>query len=415
MRSLLSTVALVVLVSQGRAFAQDVVTPAPEPVAAPAPAPAAPAPAVVATPAAEPMAAPAALGPSHNPVTDESAYALPRFLGVDMKFGGYFWADTGYMTRDNAQAGQYDQDVTYLQGRFVLAAAMKRDFGDWFGAARVEFLGLVNEFARSQYEPHTLDAYVKIGHKRWFDLQVGRFLAWEIYHRGQGIEFWTAEEAGALGGPALYWLDLTRGYRNESGQAAVHFYPWEFLKFEVAGVYGQENNQNNLGIRPAAHFSWKGLQVLAAMEYLALLPQTTADKVQTRTLGYGGRVQYTIANTVTLGANFANATVEAIDIQGLQDGEKSLGKFTVGGFADIDFWRNSIGLGFHHTQQLNKQGETTTHEQAFVSYKFFLPIEGVSLKAVYGFAMAHIQDADTKTEWDNYVQSFRLRIAYDFN
>jgi hypothetical protein len=346
---------------------------------------------------------------------DTSAYALPRFLGVDLKFSGYFWADTGYMMRDNAQAGQYDQDVTYLQGRFVLAAGLTRQFGDWFGAARVEFLGLVNEFARSQYEPHTLDAWVRIGHQKWFDLQVGRFLAWEIYHRGQGIEFWTAEEAGALGGPALYWLDLTRGYRNESGQAAIHLYPFSFLKFELASVYGQENNQNNLGVRPAAHLTLGGFQLLAGMEYLALLPQTQADKVQTTTLGYGGRAQYSFFDTVTVGANFAAANVEAIDIQGLVDGEKSLGKFTVGGFVDIDFWRNSIGLGFHHTQQLNKQNETTTHEQAFVSYKLFLPVEGLSVKAVYGFALAHIQDADTGTEWDNYVQSFRLRIAYDFN
>ncbi len=368
------------------------------------------------SPESPPVTAPVAFSASQNPRPDtSSAYSLPKLAGVGLKFGGYFWADTGFMTRDNAQAGQYDQDVAYLQGRFVLAASLHRDFGAWFGTARAEYLGLVNEFARSQYEPHTLDAYVKIGHQRWFDVQVGRFLAWEVYHRGQGIEFWTAEEAGALGGPALYWLDLTRGYRNESGQAAVHFFPWDFLKFEVAAVYGQENNQNNLGVRPALHFTWRGLQFLAGAEYLALLPQTTADKVSTRTFGYGGRLQYTLLDTVTLGANFASANVQAIDIQGLADTEKSLGKFTVGGFADIDFWRNSIGLGFHHTQQLNKQGETTTHEQAFVSYTFFLPIEGLRLKAVYGFALAHVQDADTKTEWDNYVQSFRLRVAYDFN
>lgn len=368
------------------------------------------------SPGSPPVAAPAAFTQSENPRRDTSSvYSLPKLAGVALKFGGYFWADTGYMMRDNAQAGQYDQDVTYLQGRFVLAATLHRDFGDWFATARAEYLGLVNEFARSQYEPHTLDAYVKVGHQRWFDVQVGRFLAWEVYHRGQGIEFWTAEEAGALGGPALYWLDLTRGYRNESGQAAVHFYPFDFLKFEVAGVYGQENNQNNLGVRPALHFTWKGLQFLAGVEYLALLPQTVADKVSTRTLGYGGRLQYTLLETVTFGVNFANMNVEAIDIQGLADTEKSLGKFTVGGFIDVDFWVNSIGLGFHHTQQLNKQGETTTHEQAFVSYKLSLPIEGLSLKAVYGFALGHVQDADTKTEWDNYVQSFRLRLAYDFN
>lgn len=353
---------------------------------------------------------------STNPVApDAQPLAMPQVLGVDLRFSGYFWADTGFMGRTNAQPGQYDQSAAYLQGRFVLGVGLSREFGDWYGAARAEFLGLVNEFARSQYEPHTLDAFVRLGHRRWFDVQVGRFLAWEVYHRGQGIEFWTAEEAGALGGPSLYWLELTRGYRNESGQAAVHFYPWQFLKFEVAGVYGQENNQNNFGVRPVAHLTLAGLQVLGGYEYLTLMPQTKADKVRSTSQGYAVRAQYTVRDTVTFGANFAQAFVESVDIQGLVDSEKSLTKFTVGGFVDVDFWKNSIGLGYHRTNQLNRQQETTSHDQAFVSYLVRFPIRGLSAKAVYGFARAHIQDVDTGTAWDNYVHSFRVRLSYEFD
>ncbi len=351
-----------------------------------------------------------------NPVeSDAQRIAIPQFMGVNLQLSGYFWADTGYMGRTNAQQGQYDQGVAYLQGRFVLGAGISRSFGDYYGAAKVEFLGLVNEFARSQYEPHTLDAYVRIGHKQWWDVQVGRFLAWEVYHRGQGIEFWTAEEAGALGGPSLYWLDLTRGYRNESGQAAIHLYPTSWLKFELAGVYGQENNQNNFGVRPALHFTWKDLQFLAGYEVLALRPQTAADKVMTTTNGYAGRLQYTFFNHVTAGAEFAQAFVRSIDIQGLVDSDRSGDRYTVGGFVDIDFWKNSIGLGYHHTNQLNRQNENNRHHQAFVSYLYRLPIQGLSLKAVYGFALAHIEDLDTRSSWENYVHSFRLRVSYEFN
>lgn len=346
---------------------------------------------------------------------DAQRVPIPSVLGLDIRFSGYFWADTGYLDRQNAQAGQYDQNVAYLQGRFVLGAGVSRTFGDYFGAAKVEFIGFVNEFAKSQYEPHTLDSYVRIGHKKWWDFQIGRFLAWEVYHRGQGIEFWTAEEAGALGGPALYWLDLTRGYRNESGQGALHFYPFEFLKFEVAGVYGQENNQNNFGVRPVAHFTWKDFQVIAGYEMLALRPQTAADKTQSTTHGFAGRAQYTIAKTVTAGVNFAQQYVDYTDINGLQDTDRSLDKYTVGGYVDIDFWKNSIGLGYHHTNQLNLQSENNRQHQAFLSYLFRLPIQGMSLKAVYGFALAHIEDADTRSTWENYVHSFRLRIAYEFN
>lgn len=347
--------------------------------------------------------------------SDAQRVSIPQVLGIDIRLGGYFWADIGYLDRTNAQPGQYDQGASYLQGRFVLGANFSRSFGAYYATAQVQFLGLVNEFAHSQYEPHTLDAYLRVGHQKWWDLQVGRFLAWEIYHRGQGIELFTAEEAGALGGPPLYWLELSRGYINEAGQAAAHFYPTDFLKFELSSVYGQQNNQNLLGVRPAAHLTLNDFQLLAGYEYLSASPQTSADKTSNASQGYAARAQYTFFKTVTAGAEFAQAFVDAIDINGDVDTLKSLTKYTFGGYVDIDFWHNSIGLGYHRTNQLDKRGEFNNHDQAFITYQYRFPIQGLSAKLVYGFARAHVQDADTKTSWDNYMQSVRLRISYEFN
>ena len=366
--------------------------------------------------AQEPDAGAPALVPAPALATPErlpNDASLFEDLSRPLRFGGYFWVDTGYMNRSNAQPGQYDQAALYMQGRFVLGASYAGQVGDYFGLARVELLGMVNEFAKSQYEAHTLDAYVKLGHRRWGDVQVGRFLAWEVYHRGQGIELFTAEEAGALGGPPLYWLDLTRGYKNEAGQAAVHFYPSDFLKLEVAGVYGQESNQNNLGVRPVADFAWRGLQVVGGYEYFKQSPQTSADKVQVTSQGWAGKVQYAFPY-VTVGADVAQLFVDATDIQGLPDTSKSLEKVSFGGFVDVDFWRNSIGLGYHRTNQHNQRNEFSYHNQAFVSYLFRLPIEGLSVKAVYGFAYAHVQDVDTHSSWNNTMHSVRLRITYEF-
>jgi hypothetical protein len=104
----------------------------------------------------------------------------PKKLGFPIDVSGYLWVDTGYLGRVTAQPGAYDQDANYMQGRFVLAAAYERQFGDYFGKAKVELLGLVNEFSKSSYEPHTLDAYLQVGAKKW-DVQVGRFLGWEVY------------------------------------------------------------------------------------------------------------------------------------------------------------------------------------------------------------------------------------------
>lgn len=341
--------------------------------------------------------------------------APPAALGLDLpiQLSGYFWVDTGYMKRTNAQTGQYDQSAQYMQGRFVLAAAYQREVAGLVGLAKVELVGFVNEYTKSQYEPHTLDAYVRIGQRRW-DLQVGRFLAWEVYYRGQGIELYTAEEAGALGGPLMYLLDFTRGLKNEAGQLAFHLFPLDFLSVEVAGVYGQESGQNNLGVRPVADLKLGGLEVIGGYEYFKQSPQNDADKVEVTSKGFGGRAQVTWS-VATVGIDYAKAKVDYIDIQGLVDSEKSLDRWSAGAFADVSFWRNSIGLGYHRTDQKNVRGEHNTQDQAFVSYLYRLPIEGLSLKGVYGYARADVESADTGTSWSNNMNSVRIRILYQFN
>lgn len=358
------------------------------------------------------LLAPGARALEEQPGTppDENALSIP------IKLNGYFWVDTGYLQRSNAlKSSNPDQNTNYMQGRFVLAATYARAFGDFSAAAHVELLGLVNEFAQSQYEPHTLDGYVRLGQPTW-DLQLGRFLATEVYYRGQGIELYTAEEAGALGGPTMYLLDLTRGERrdlSEVGQAAVHLRPAPFVTFEVSSIYGQANSQNDLGVRPVVDLRLGGLQLVAGAEYLKQGRQTDADKPETTSKGVAARLQYTFP-VVTLGADIGRVLVDSIDTQGLPDSEKSLDKTSVGAFADIAFWRGSIGLGYHFTNQHNRRGENDQQAQAFVSYLYRLPIDGLSVKAVYGFARAHVEDISANEGHDNDLNSFRVRLAYEF-
>jgi hypothetical protein len=362
-------------------------------------------------------------------------------LTEPLELSGYAWVDTGYMERTNAQPGQFDQDANYMQGRFVLRAKYRRTLGTrHFAEARLEVAGLVNEFVGGQYaEPHILDSYVAVGRQDRWAILLGRFLAWEVYYRGQGIELYTAEEAGALDAPALYWLDRTRGHENGPGQAAVQVHPFTFLGIQVAGVYGQENQQNHLGYRPAAYLHLGGLKIIGGYEYREQKPQTDADKVETTWEGWAGRVQYSFTGAgsawrrappwvtfseevgrgwtgpvATFGVEAAQLSVEAVDIQGLVNAEATLDKTTYGAFVDLDFWDSSIGLGYHRTEQENEQREENTHDQAFVSYLYRLPIRGLSVKAVYGFARGHIEDVDTGTSWRNDVNSFRVRVRYDF-
>jgi hypothetical protein len=106
--------------------------------------------------------------------------------------------------------------------------------------------------------------------------------------------------------------------------------------------------------------------------------------------------------------------VDATDIQGLVNAEATLDKTTYGAFVDLDFWSSSIGLAFHRTEQENEQGEETSQDQLTVSYLYRLPIDGLSVKAVYGLAEGDIEDVDAGTSWTNDVTSFRVRVRYDF-
>ena len=383
-----------------------------------------PAPAVEEVPAALPAPLPAAepeLAPVVEPVPEAHATPTPEAaplrphaeaLAFPIALSGYFWVDSGYMSRDNARSADPDQDANYMQGRCVLAAEYYQELDGLFAKARTEFIGFVNEFTKSQFEAHVLDAYAQFGQKAW-DFQIGRFLAWEVYHRGAGIELYTAEEAGALGGPALYWLQLTRGLKDEAGQLAFHLYPTDWLGVEVAGVYGQESNQNVFGVRPVVDFHLGGFQAIAGFEYLAQRPQKDIDKTEVTSSGFAAKLQYSFP-WLTVGADFAMGSVDYTDIQGLTDSEKTLDRTSVGGFANLELPSSTLGVGFHYTTQDNEQGEQNTHQQAFVSYLFRLPIDGLSLKAVYGFALANIEDADVDATWENSMHSVRLRLAYDF-
>ena len=355
---------------------------------------------------------------SSKPVTLPDELARPEWtgnapLGFPIRFSGYFWNDTGYLVRNNAQSGSPDQKAAYMTGRFVLGASYARHFGPLSALARVELMGLVNEFTKSAYEPHTLDAYVKVGTKTW-DVQLGRFLAWEVYYRGQGIELYTAEEAGALSAPSLYLLDYTRGLMNEPGQAAAHWFPTSWLSFELAGVYGQSSQDNYFGARPAVDVKLHGFELIAGAELLRQAPQTSADKLDVTSKGYAARVQYSLPG-VTFGVDAARTAVDNTGPDGLLDTGKTFDKTSVGGFVDVDFRMSSIGLGYHHTSQIDRRGQHDTNNQAFVSYLLRTPIDGLSVKAVYGFARAHLEDIDANSQWENYLSSVRLRVLYEFH
>lgn len=395
-------------------------TEVPPPAMPPAPIPP-PSPPPVSLPASVPEAAPPLPPPEPEPRTSfwgrtpgrpASVADFVLISQIPLRFSGYTWLDTGYMKQQNQQAGSYDKDVNYAQGRFVLGVAYRRDAGPIFAEARAQFVAFDNEFTKSQYEPHTQEAYLRIGGRIW-DLQVGRFLAWEPYYRGNGIDRYTAEENGALGGPTMYRLDYALGYEDEPGQAAFHLYPTDWAAFELGAVYGQKSGQNDIGVRPVLALRRFGFLLIGGWEYVRQKPQDSSNKVKQKENGAAGRLAYTFAGT-TLGVNFSRVSVDSWQIDGQVNASQSFDKTSVGGYIESDFWNNVIGAGYHYTTSDNKKGENNRHHQAFVSYGYRLPVPGLMASAVLGFARAALEDADAKSSWENDMTSIRVRLRYDF-
>lgn len=347
-------------------------------------------------------------------VAAPAAAAAPelRLGGVPLAFSGQLWIDTGFLLRDNTQPGVYDEKDPYLNGRFVLGVEYRRSVGDLTATARAELLGLAHEFRDAKYEPHAQDVYFKLAGARW-DLQVGRFLGTEVYYRGQGIELYTAEEAGAKNGPPLYHLNLARGQADGVGQVAVHWRPSDRVTLELGSLYGLTSAQGAYGARPVVDVSLGGLRVVAGYEWVRYQALLANDKARSTAQGFGGRVQYTLRG-VTAGVDYARRADDVVQIDGLADAARSGDLQSVGGFVDAELWRGSLGLGYHYTTQDNDKSEHNWHQQAFVSYLYRLPIDGLSAKAVFGFARASIENVDNSSTFENDLQSFRIRILYEF-
>ncbi|MGB8223785.1 MAG: hypothetical protein WCF10_14455 [Polyangiales bacterium] len=372
---------------------------------------------------------------THEELPPLHAHIKP--LGAHLSVFGAIWIDTGYINRTDERPGQFDFKAPYMQGRFVLGAQYYQEFREKnFVLVKAAFIGFVNEYTKSQFEPRMEDVYIMVGQKLW-DVQIGRYLAWEVYYRGNGIELFTAEEAGAAGGPPIYWLQVTRGYRNESGQMAVHFYPWgeddcpggsarrymglcdHAFGIEVSSVYGQENNQNNYGVRPAIDLQYHGFELMAGYEFLKLSPQTDASSARSKFNGLAGRLQYAV-DLVSVGVEGSWATQNRVDAQDQQDAVNTLKPWTtIGGYLNFRKGIHWPGIGMHYTSEKNSQltsagqREQRTQFQGFVSYLIKLPVKGLALKFVYGVGVANLQDVDTNSEFHNVMQSGRIRIVYD--
>jgi hypothetical protein len=459
-RRTIRAVGFVAFILARPALAQD--TPAEPPAAPEQAAPAAQAPAQTAQPTAPnaepvPSAAPSeSLGPIERlPAT---AYPEPRVRGIrggslwltfhglqwpyypktGIGVSGSVWVDTAYqrLTPGEPLAGspgiQVPKTTAFLQqARLVLRATPTWSNGTYFVQGQGEFVAARLDSA-TQIIWSADDIWVRAGKWNAFDVQVGRYEAWEVYHFGMGLDLYTFERNGALGGPntppQIYGVTYAFYRPDTVGQGAIHVYPTDWLRFELGSQYGPESVQggggglNTLAIRPVAVLDLGWLKAKAGAEFRDLTPSQEGQKQEFLQRGVGGALQVIVDPYVEFGVNAAFRHQEQRTQDGTISTAGTFDSFSVGGFANGRVVENLlVGAGVNYTYledttpQINvPRHDNFDHLQTFGAVQYML-FKQLFIKAVVAYALADLLPLPAVgTLYKNEMVSGRLRLMFLF-
>lgn len=357
----------------------------------------------------------------------------PGVAGTRIGFSGYGWVDTSYRDVDS---GLPDDDPSLKewrqQSRFLLRATPTHNAdGGWFVQGQGEIVLNGQAPTRTEEDIVADDLYVRIGKWNLFDITAGRFQGWEVYHLGMGLDLFTVERDGALtdnndNRPVdFYGLTYFWDRPNGPGRVAAHYYPTDYLRFELLGQVGS-SGLNVLGVRPVGILDVGLVKVKLGAEYgnetARQQSAVSRDRVERR--GVAGSVQLVLEPRLEAGAAFAHALVDTWNAQGTFDPGRSTTTTSYGGFASLRVIDPVIlGAGGTYTQENNLNLDVTgrlnderSHLQLFGAAQYALWNQ-LFLKLVVAHANAHfnpLSETPPIVEVRNKSLSARLRLFYLF-
>lgn len=346
------------------------------------------------------------------------------FRDDGLHLGGDFWIDTGYESSQRALASEPDQRFWLMQGRFMLDVTATRTYKRFFAQAKAQMLAHVEEIPGDEYID-TDDAWIRFGMWDLWDLQIGRFEAWEVYRKGEGLERDTLEDKGAYDGADIYEVNYAFYRQDGFGQLAVHLYPLNWMRFEVASVFGNELQSNSYGVRSTGIVDLGWLKLKLAGEYRKLQNQNEGYKQWEEKRGLGGGLQLHLggpgdAIRADFGVNLAFGLVDKVDAFGKVDEAGSPDTWSTGGFLDLGIRSAVLGLGYNHTFQGDRTWNSDTgeegyaeHLQAFASLRHPIVFPWLQAKLVFAWARADLEPAfDNTRQNDMYSIRFRLYMMF---
>ena len=351
----------------------------------------------------------------------------PRMEKSGIGISGNVWIDTGYekINRDE-DPNQPNTKYILQEGRFVLRATPTYSRKGWFIQGQAELVANKDQTVTQPQVADVDDLWIRVGLWDRFDLQVGRFEAWELYHFGMGMDLNTLERRGAfeagsgLSVPSIYGVTFAYYRPSGLGNLAAHIYATKFLRFELLGQLGNQGGLNTGAFRGAGVLDLGFMKLKGGGEYKKQVSQTDGyEKRDER--GFGGSAQFIIGKWVEFGGSGGWAITDHMDIRGNIDEQGSYITWSMGGFANARIIEDFlIGGGANYTFlwdiHEDDDGEVGQfkHLQAFGALQYTL-FDRLYIKAVVAFARGYF--APSFTENDPYATkmiSGRLRLQYDF-
>lgn len=345
---------------------------------------------------------------------------------------GYGWVNTGYEQIRRGDPGQEDSTLFVMEGRFVFRVTPTFTRNNFFIQTQAEFVANNNQSISQPLVSAVDDLWVRVGmwgrkNHNW-DLMLGRYEAWSLFHLGMGLDLFTLERRGATeeaAVPEIYGVTHMFYRPSGVGNLALHYYPTSYLRFEGLVQYGNNSGQNTVGGRGAAIFDWGFVKVKAGGEYRKETPQSESSQLESTLWGLGGNVMFVIDPWVEFGANGAWSNVERYDVAGVFNQAGSNTSFTAGGFATVRLYKDLLlGGGVQYTRLRDEQRETLddgtveygqfAHLQAYGSLQYFL-FRTLMIRGVGAFARSDMNATFTEVlPYSNKMFSGRVVVTRYF-
>jgi hypothetical protein len=347
---------------------------------------------------------------------------------------GWGWVDTSYEKfgpwGENPQIDKSRLKYWIQQARLVLRATPTYSLGNgWFVQGQAEFVATEDQtIDRSKTGgADTDDLWLRIGEWNKWDFQIGRYEGWEVFHLGMGLDLNTFERKGAYGegdvyNPVFYGVTDNQ-YRPQgaAGNAAFHYYPLPYLRFELLSTLGSLGSSPVYSARPVAILDLGWLKLKAAAEYQKATGQQADDRTDETRKGVGGGIQFVFLPHLEFGFNAAQGTAWVVKGDGSFNPKASFSRTSFGGFANLSNGSRKypvvLGVGSIYTKyedQFLKAGLVNEYWQLqnFVAVQY-VAFGQLYIKLVGGYARGHWDTAEPLS-YDDEMYSVRLRFALYF-